>query len=211
MVALPIYPVTKLRQPLSQRIAVIGIFLLGGIVCVASIYRLTTVPMLDPTNLAFTVRGAAVFGHVETAVAIMSACLPTLRPLFSRFLYAVGINNTYIDRSKPTYNARSRSSTLSSSTPRKLRSEGFAVIMDEDGPKLSAKTPIQRPPPSIDALVRQGIADAVAMEVIHVQRDVDVEVGRVDSEPPLSQSDGAVRREWYRSGSKHVADQYRYP
>jgi hypothetical protein len=93
MLALPIWPVSRLRLPLSQRIAVGCIFMLGGVVCVASLYRVTTVTDLDQNNIAFTIRGAAIFGHVEAAVAVVSACLPTLRPLFMQFMHAVGLGD----------------------------------------------------------------------------------------------------------------------
>jgi hypothetical protein len=93
MLALPIWPVSRLRLPLSQRIAVGCIFMLGGVVCVASLYRVTTVTDLDQNNIAFTIRGAAIFGHVEAAVAVVSACLPTLRPLFVQFMHAIGLSD----------------------------------------------------------------------------------------------------------------------
>lgn len=100
MVAIPIYPVSKLRLPVSQRIALIGLFMLGGIVCVVSIYRVTTISTLSAANLAFTIRGAAVLGNIEVATAIVSASLPTLRPLFSTCMRAVGLSSgSFADQS----------------------------------------------------------------------------------------------------------------
>lgn len=216
MVALPIYPVAKLRLALSQKIAVIGIFLLGGIACIASFYRLITVPMLDQLNLAFTVKGAAVFGQVETAVAIIAACLLMLRLLPTKLLYSIGIINTTNSEDTGTKRSgRSRSSTLSSYTLRKPRNAGVEVIMEEDGPKLDNKAPSQQISAPEDAVIKEGNADAVPIEVIHVRRNVDIEAGRADGEPLASLY---ARKEWSRAGSNrsragsnHVADQYRYP
>ncbi|ETN44725.1 uncharacterized protein HMPREF1541_10395 [Cyphellophora europaea CBS 101466] len=221
MVVLPIPPVLKLRLPLSQRIAVIGIFMLGSFVCIASIYRLTTVPQLDPTNLAFTLRGAAIFGHMETAVAIMSACLPTLRPLFSKFIDAVGLSNngnSYADKTGSKSGGRSRSSTLSSYASRKPKNEGFVVIVDDDGPRLSMKPLPQAPPPAARSSNSRGrnttttTAEDVPMDVIHVRQDVDIEAGREDSSSsmPTSQWSDRARGDWNRSGPpEHVAGQVR--
>jgi hypothetical protein len=193
MVALPIYPVAKLNLPLSQRIAVIGIFLLGSLVCIASIYRLTTVTALDPADIAFTLRGAAVFGHVETAVAIMSACLPTLRPLFSGFLAAIGITKgSYTEKIVPSKGSRSSSPRQMRSTTgtpsmvkstRTINKKDIFVVISPDGPRLSTKPLPRLPHPptptasTVSGEVRNAIAAATSMTPRNAQRDVDLEKG----------------------------------
>ncbi|KAK5048683.1 hypothetical protein LTR84_005774 [Exophiala bonariae] len=171
MVAIPIYPVSKLRLPLSQRIALVGLFMLGGVVCVVSIYRVTTISTLDPTNLAYTIRGPAVLGNVEMATAVLSANLPTLRPLFSSFIHTVGPSkgsSTYHASSK----ARSRSSTLLSDLSRKSKSDGFTVIITENSPRSALKPLPKLPGATTNTRDELGI---VPLNAIHVKRDVDIE------------------------------------
>lgn len=52
ILGMPVYHVWKLHLRLAQRLALTGIFMLGGFVIVASIYRFTTIMKLDPMNLS---------------------------------------------------------------------------------------------------------------------------------------------------------------
>lgn len=52
ILCMPIWEVWKLQLRTIQRLAVIGIFLLGAFVIVASIYRFTTILQLNPLNLS---------------------------------------------------------------------------------------------------------------------------------------------------------------
>lgn len=195
MVALPIYPVMQLRLPLSQRIAVVGIFLLGSFVCAASIYRLTTVTALNPMDIAFTLKGATIFGHVETAVAIMSACLPTLRPLFSAFLSAIGVSKgTYSDRISKFEGTRSGgpwSSKSTSGTSTQPDKPVIVVIVGRDGnPKLSTKPLPPIPPPTSTSATRamSEVDNAHTLAGPYYnnygRRNVDVEKGLHDDRAP---------------------------
>ena len=146
MVAMPIHPVSKLRLPLSQRIALIGIFMLGGIVCIVSMYRVTTLATIDGTNLALTLRRPAVLGNVEMATAVISASLPTLRPLYSAFMGAIGLSKENgADQSSPMGEGRRRSSTPTSIKSKVQHNEGFIVIGIHDGPSLASKPLPQLP------------------------------------------------------------------
>lgn len=173
MVAMPIYPVSKLRLPLSERIALIGIFLLGGIVCIVSMYRVTTLATIDATNLAFTLRAPAVLGNVEMATAVISASLPTLRPLFSAFMRAVGLSkgNSAVQPSSKG-GGRSRSSTLTSFKSRFQKTEGFTVIVMDDDPRMASK-PL--PPLPATAKKTDDEVAVIPLDAIHVKRDVDIE------------------------------------
>lgn len=171
MVSIPIYPVSKLRLPVSQRIALVGLFMLGGVVCVVSIYRVTTIATLDPENLAFTIRGPVVLGNVEMATAVLSANLLTLRPLFSSLMHTVGLSKVNLSdnlRSK----GRSRSSTLLSDMSRKSKSQGFSVIIESDGTRPALKPLPKLPGQTINT--RDGL-NTTPSYGIQVRRDVDIE------------------------------------
>ena len=173
MVAMPIHPVSKLELPLSQRIALIGIFMLGGIVCIVSMYRVTTLAAIDATNLAFTLRGPAVLGNVEMATSVISASLPTLRPLYSAFMCVIGLSKgNGVHRSNPKGEGRSRSSTLTSLQSRVQNNEGFTVIGMDDGPRLASKPLPQLPATSKKTDDRVPI---IPLDAMYVRYDVDIE------------------------------------
>lgn len=173
MVAMPIHPVSKLGLPLRERIALMGIFMLGGIVCIVSMYRVTTLAAIDATNLAFTLRAPAIFGNVEMATAVISASLPTLRPLYSAFMSAVGLSKgNGTDQSSPRGGGRSRSSTITSLKSKVQRNEGFTVIGTDDGPRLASKPLPQLPARAKKTSERVSV---VPLDAIHVRHDVDIE------------------------------------
>ncbi|KAH9908176.1 hypothetical protein F4778DRAFT_720642 [Xylariomycetidae sp. FL2044] len=83
LLALPIPYVIKLNVSKSQKKAILSIFLLGGFVIIASILRLYAV-LTQPSNddLSWNVVNQSIWATTEAGVAIISACLPTLRPLW---------------------------------------------------------------------------------------------------------------------------------
>lgn len=174
MVAMPIYPVSKLQLPLSQRIALIGIFMLGGVVCVVSIYRVTTFAALDVNDLAFTLWGPTVLGNVEMATAVMSACLPTLRPLYSALMRTVGLTKrNFSEKSNSKCGGCCiHSSTLSSYKSRKSKSGRFPVIVSYDRQRLASK-PL--PPLPAEARNTNDHVSMTSVDVIYVRHDVDIE------------------------------------
>ncbi|RAK90255.1 hypothetical protein BO79DRAFT_253672 [Aspergillus costaricaensis CBS 115574] len=81
ILTLPVKPVLNLHMPKTQKVQVLGIFLLGGVVCVFGIIRavaMTRLSLVDPT---WTAVGAAIWSFVEISVGIVAACLPLLGPL----------------------------------------------------------------------------------------------------------------------------------
>ncbi|KAF7587689.1 hypothetical protein BBP40_006875 [Aspergillus hancockii] len=81
ILALPIPMVLQLQLRLSQKLTILGIFLLGGFVCVASIMRVVTLNIFENEDTSYSVMEAATWTFVEPCVGIICACLPTLRPL----------------------------------------------------------------------------------------------------------------------------------
>ncbi|CAJ2507095.1 Uu.00g082810.m01.CDS01 [Anthostomella pinea] len=75
IICLPISMVLKLQMKRKQKLGVMGIFALGFFVVIASIVR-AYYSKLNKTMLTCTV------SMVETAIAIIAACLPALRAIF---------------------------------------------------------------------------------------------------------------------------------
>lgn len=78
---IPILPVWKLQMPKSHKVAVIGIFLLGGFVCIASIVRISFLAKVFTTDPTWTAVDPGIWSTVEVCLGIVSACLPIMTPL----------------------------------------------------------------------------------------------------------------------------------
>ncbi|KAF4541563.1 Integral membrane protein [Lasiodiplodia theobromae] len=81
ILCMPVAQVWKLQVTTAQRASLIFMFLLGGFVLFASIYRFTTIMQFEPLDTTWTLATACTWCVVEVATGIISACLPTLRPL----------------------------------------------------------------------------------------------------------------------------------
>ncbi|KAI0544081.1 hypothetical protein F4679DRAFT_591867 [Xylaria curta] len=83
---LPIREILKLKLPRSKKIAICGIFLLGGITFAASLTRtISTAIIHNQTITNFTKQFvvSAVATVIEVYVAIIGACVPVLAPVYS--------------------------------------------------------------------------------------------------------------------------------
>ncbi|KAJ8114869.1 hypothetical protein OPT61_g3353 [Boeremia exigua] len=107
ILVLPMLPVFRLRLPLQQRLAVVGFFLLGTIVCVASCIVLVILVQFpdDTTQLPYEYATFCIWGVVEVNIAIVSGCCPLLRPVI-RSLYPSLFPSNWASRQT---NTRSRS------------------------------------------------------------------------------------------------------
>lgn len=83
ILCIPIGAVRKLNLPLLKKIAVTGIFLLGGLVCVASIVRIAAIWRLPNPSADFDFDTLILVGIIQSGLAITAACLPTLGPITS--------------------------------------------------------------------------------------------------------------------------------
>ncbi|KAL1615515.1 hypothetical protein SLS56_011784 [Neofusicoccum ribis] len=81
ILCMPIGQVWKLQVTPTQRASLCFMFLLGSFVLFASIYRFTTIMQFQLTDTTWTLATACTWCVVEVASGIISACLPTLRPL----------------------------------------------------------------------------------------------------------------------------------
>ena len=85
---------------LDRKIQLIGIFLLSGFVCIASTYRTVIVKRLSHTDATWADVDPAIWAVVENAVGIVSASLPTMRPVYvwlTRGHYCNAIDTRYCD------------------------------------------------------------------------------------------------------------------
>ncbi|KAL2045122.1 hypothetical protein ABVK25_012213 [Lepraria finkii] len=82
---LPIPYIRRLHQSRAQKIALCGVFGLGGFICIISIVRLyimaTQLFHTASTDVTWLFIGSSTWTAVEVNIGIVSACLPSLRPL----------------------------------------------------------------------------------------------------------------------------------
>ena len=83
---LPMPLLWGLQQPLERKIKIMGIFMLGGFVCFASIYRAVIIHNLTPIDPTYTDIQSQVWTAIEMGMGVVSVCLPTYRPIFSRMV-----------------------------------------------------------------------------------------------------------------------------
>ncbi len=156
---MPLFMIRKLQLNNRKKIAVSGMFLLGAFVCVASGLRIWAVSQAAPQDVSYAQATAATWTAIEMQVAIVSANLPTLGPLFERFLrnrkntgsgsggmppsaYGTG-GGSYAVRIANNKSAAEFSATLSHnrSDSKSLSRDGFKRISDElDYPPSNANS-----------------------------------------------------------------------
>ncbi|KAF2139481.1 uncharacterized protein K452DRAFT_61114 [Aplosporella prunicola CBS 121167] len=106
ILAVPLPPILRLKMDTKKKLAVVGIMMMGGFVCVASIIRIYYLAKLNEAiDATFAIGPAFVWTTVEPAVGIVSACLPTFRPLFRK---AKALGSTIPRISMPTYPSSSQ-------------------------------------------------------------------------------------------------------
>ncbi|CAH0021167.1 unnamed protein product [Clonostachys rhizophaga] len=75
--------VGKLRLNAIKKVSVIGVFLLGAMVCVTSIVRLTAIWNPPDVMANFDTAKGMLWSTLQVGMAIVCACLPTFGPIFS--------------------------------------------------------------------------------------------------------------------------------
>ncbi|KAF2659451.1 hypothetical protein K491DRAFT_564001, partial [Lophiostoma macrostomum CBS 122681] len=84
---LPMPLLRNLQISKGQKRALVVIFALGGFVCIITIIRLQSlVAISNSSDPTFDNPPAASWSAIETNVAILTACLPSLRPLLSALM-----------------------------------------------------------------------------------------------------------------------------
>ncbi|MCJ1400657.1 hypothetical protein MMC11_003865 [Xylographa trunciseda] len=82
ILSLPIRQISKLQLSRKKKILLSFIFLLGGFVIITGIIRIIYV--YQPNNSNIDLTQGDIWLNIHSGVAIMSACLPTYRPLLTR-------------------------------------------------------------------------------------------------------------------------------
>ncbi|GLA19375.1 hypothetical protein AnigIFM62618_007044 [Aspergillus niger] len=96
LLILPMPLLSQLQLPRMQKLALMGVFAIGGLVVITSILRLSSLrSVAKSTDTSYSNVGAAYWTAAECNVAIICACLPFLRPIVSRIFPRFLSTNSY--------------------------------------------------------------------------------------------------------------------
>ena len=106
----PLPTLWRLQMPGETKLQLIGIFCIGGFVCIVSIYRIPQLHGLSLVDASWSNASTTIWSLVEICVAVVCACAITYRPLVN-WIFRIRIS--IIDR-RETSNA---SQSMSRSGP----------------------------------------------------------------------------------------------
>ncbi|CAN8105627.1 unnamed protein product [Discula destructiva] len=78
---LPIPSLLRLEMALYKKVVLIATFACGLFTCIVSGLRLQAIVMIDFNDYTYSIADAMTYSALEPALAIVLACVPTLRPL----------------------------------------------------------------------------------------------------------------------------------
>ncbi|KAK6086486.1 hypothetical protein SCUP234_01180 [Seiridium cupressi] len=119
ILSLPVLQVRKLQLRSAQKAGVTAMFMFGIVVCIASIIVLVYSIEYDTTSreISWNIAPIMTWATVEVNLAIVSACLPMLRPIFMKAFHRL-FPNASVDSSNKQYNANQPKSMMKMSTMR---------------------------------------------------------------------------------------------
>ncbi|KAL8812469.1 MAG: hypothetical protein Q9200_000998 [Gallowayella weberi] len=80
---LPIPLLWRLRTSFNQKLILRAIFTVAGFVVVVSIVRVVVLSRIGKTDITWNFVNGGIWAETEPSVAVICACLPSLRPLFT--------------------------------------------------------------------------------------------------------------------------------
>ncbi|KAI1377269.1 hypothetical protein F4677DRAFT_50303 [Hypoxylon crocopeplum] len=129
---IPVPLVRRLQIARRQRYALLAVFTIGGVACVASIMRLVSIYQLgettDPSSGGVEL---GLWSGVENNLAIICACLPTLRPVLARVFPRLLSGATTATGSASTPSWRGTGTGRKTQLPRATRDENGTYRMRE--------------------------------------------------------------------------------
>ncbi|KAH6646162.1 hypothetical protein BKA67DRAFT_95659 [Truncatella angustata] len=100
ILCLPIHQVIKLKTTKTNRAIICFFFATGAFATFASIERFLAVFQVDHLNGTWTLTVPLGWAMIEQSSAVVSACLPTLRPLLVTFYKWSGLQKSISERSR---------------------------------------------------------------------------------------------------------------
>ncbi|CAL8584100.1 hypothetical protein XPA_009705 [Xanthoria parietina] len=86
LLVLPLPAVWNLHTTRAQKISLTGIFMLGSLTCIISLVRFVQLITNANMDATWSLGIVSIWSTAEPNLGIVSACLPTMKPLLRRFL-----------------------------------------------------------------------------------------------------------------------------
>ncbi|KAI1201560.1 hypothetical protein F5X97DRAFT_338501 [Nemania serpens] len=198
LLALPIPHVVKLNVSGNQKRVLVSLFLLGGFVCIASILRLVAV-VTESTgpDVSWNLINQAIWAVVEADFAIISACLPTLRP----FWLAIRPKRSSAGQSA---SSSSDPSTKGSHQKRAPRTWGASLlkhtVLDEDE---------ARPFSGVNGAVEDDLRNGLVPDCRQAHTTVIIPLSEVETQKHKDPREIQVQSDWKVEYSQKTSDKAR--
>jgi hypothetical protein len=164
ILALPVPMIWNLQRAWQDKLALNGVFALGGFVCFASIYRIIVLFWIEPADITYTVYQATLWTHIEPSIGLICSCLPIIRGLFPKLKLSGSRKAT-----APYYiNTGVTGSHFGLSSAKSPASEFFKLEDKSSISRSTSETAVTTPPVPVPYL---GPLD------IQVRTDINVEEG----------------------------------
>ncbi|CAI6336782.1 unnamed protein product [Periconia digitata] len=136
LLVLPMPILWRLHLSLKKRLSVMAMLALGAATVIVSIIRANYVSTVSFTNGTWNNSFGAMWSVVETCLAIVSACVPTLRPLYEKIFHKEGSTTVGSSAAKLHY-PRSGMTGESGKSGFKMRTFGSDSVGNSYGGKES--------------------------------------------------------------------------
>ncbi|KAK8119736.1 uncharacterized protein PG998_004362 [Apiospora kogelbergensis] len=175
ILCMPVGQVWHLQVNLAQKLSLLFMFLLGSFVLFASIYRFTTIMHWQIEDTTWTLAEACTWCVVESACGVISACLPTLRPVMMKISSQWGSLNS-------SRRGGTRTTGLSGGKSRGFGSDSAGLVTIGGGTGASATASGRRPGPRSHAFSKmdESAADNHSLDEYPLQ----------SPSPPNGKNDG---------------------
>ncbi|KAF4626894.1 hypothetical protein G7Y89_g11261 [Cudoniella acicularis] len=206
ILAIPFWIVMGLRMSMRKKIAVVGVFFIGGIVTVVGIVRVVLLVQgfFYPNRLEtdYTYNIGFCISAIETNLAIVAASCPALRPLFKRWfprLFSAPMDlefntpyegpNQWPARSSAKSTGKSKSSTISSALSSNITTKSKSTFRSKSGDKFELNT--MRGVAEIPGEEQRGESEEEIMTMDGIVKTTNVSVQYVHREEGRNDGDSS--------------------
>lgn len=186
ILVLPMPRVWKLNMSKIQRIGLTIAFGLGFFVVFASVYRFTVLFGYNQTDSTYTLTNVVAWTIIEIAVGIISACLPTLRPLVKFVLERFGISTSGTSAEGQSRSAGSRlgfhetgyPSNGASNNARPFRKLDDTQLVPETGAGMANKVIVGSVSSEVSGELSSLDEDDIPLHQIRVKTEIGITKAR---------------------------------
>ncbi|KAL1880047.1 hypothetical protein Daus18300_001410 [Diaporthe australafricana] len=121
---LPIQPIMSLKLPVGEKIAVLGVFILGAFVTLTSILRMQTLKFSSTSPDTTYDIASSMWTIIEDNTAIICACLPMCKRLLSALIPCLSFEGHHNLKNQPSHPPSGRSGDQSGNRSGERPDEG---------------------------------------------------------------------------------------